>query len=273
LDHLDVFGDYECHDPRDRIFSLLSLDDRCTYPPDYALTTAEVFLTFAQASVADGFGMQILAQASWQRLEGRVSPELQLPSWVPDWRRPVRDPRVLNPDSLRFSEQWKEELILTECSAELHQAMYKLNDSDWGDTPDSSISISDDGRSLDVSTHIIGVVESVRLDTKAPLTGTRFGDLGTSEFDLRTESCSDGGSRPEDSKALRIMGTDYLTGYHPGCIQCGDTVCRVKDSGFCVALRQHPDLLGTWQLRCWCLIYPSHLDNKSTSPPVTLSIV
>ena len=114
LDHLDLFDEYECHDDRDRIFSLLSLDERNSFLPDCNLTTPELFIKFAQYSVTDGGGLQILAQASWQSLEARAQSGLQTPSWVPDWRQSVRDPRAVDNDALRFSTRWKEELILDE---------------------------------------------------------------------------------------------------------------------------------------------------------------
>jgi len=69
-------------DPRDRIYALLGLaSDAQEFPrPDYTLSVAEVYQSFASAFVAKGLGPQMLALAS------RVPSDRSYPSWIPDWQ-------------------------------------------------------------------------------------------------------------------------------------------------------------------------------------------
>ncbi|KAJ8132312.1 hypothetical protein O1611_g1317 [Lasiodiplodia mahajangana] len=82
--------DFNCTDPRDHVYSLLSLGAiGPTILPDYSASVSEVFRRFAIAMLVEGQSLKVLSLApdrvgaagpDTKRLEG-------LPSWVPDLRR------------------------------------------------------------------------------------------------------------------------------------------------------------------------------------------
>ncbi|KAI0871315.1 heterokaryon incompatibility protein-domain-containing protein [Hypoxylon argillaceum] len=86
--------DFSCHDPRDHVYSLLSLGDAgSVFLPDYSASVFEVFQRFAIAMLVEGRSLKLLSLApdrvgpyysGPQRLEG-------LPSWVPDLRLMITD--------------------------------------------------------------------------------------------------------------------------------------------------------------------------------------
>jgi hypothetical protein len=81
LDLLQRCRRFHATDPRDRIYALLGLcADAAGAPrPDYAMTTAEVYLQYARYFVARGQGPKLREQ------EGRQRSSMDIPSWVPDW--------------------------------------------------------------------------------------------------------------------------------------------------------------------------------------------
>ncbi|KAI0460291.1 heterokaryon incompatibility protein-domain-containing protein [Xylaria acuta] len=89
LDGVFVSMDFDCTDPRDNVYSLLSLGViEPTVLPDYTASASEVFRRFAIAMLVQGQNLKLLSLAAdysdfvhpeAKRLEG-------LPSWVPDLR-------------------------------------------------------------------------------------------------------------------------------------------------------------------------------------------
>ncbi|KAK5131952.1 hypothetical protein LTR08_000464 [Meristemomyces frigidus] len=270
LDHLDLFDEHDCQDPRDRIFSLLSLDERNSFLPDYALTTPEVFTAFAQHSVMEGSGVHVLAQASWQPYTGRIASDLA--TWIPDWRRSVRDSRMLKQDvvTLGFSTEWKEELVLTEKTImkDLCTGQQIPYDPITETVPQAQppVRLSECKAKLIVRAHIVGTVVSWSRPFKVPATASRFGLLNVGKFVVRsdhplgrrlafvTSEFADTTTRPDG----------YLyEGYHSGDIECGDTVCCVSGSGLTVALRPRKDHTGEWQLVRWCAVPGFEVEDES----------
>lgn len=267
LDHLDVFDQHDCHDPRDKIFSLLSLDERASYLPDYALGVSEVFLSFAQHSTEeDGAGLQVLAQASWQSLEARTSSDLGLPSWVPDWRSSVRDPRMLDSHvhstgSHRFSTQWKEELVLVENASTHNRAHDGPNT--WNLPHEiatyntASVQLFASKRKLVVNAYTIGIVKLAKPTTNLPETQGRFENLNVGHLKVQSSVPLQSSVSQDESLVARmgISAGQTYTGYHGGSIKPGDTVCLVKDSTLMIALRPGTDQDGEWQLVRWCVVH------------------
>lgn len=89
LDGLVCTMDFHCTDPRDHVYSLLSMvANGPTVQPDYEAPTPHVFRRFSTAMLVEGRSLKLLSLApdrsifstpDTQRLEG-------LPSWVPDLR-------------------------------------------------------------------------------------------------------------------------------------------------------------------------------------------
>ncbi len=82
------FAGFECKDPRDYIFALLSLINRghrVEYEPDYTKDTLQVYTDFAKHCLQHSGTLGALHLAGMKSL----SPDqlaTDLPSWVPDWR-------------------------------------------------------------------------------------------------------------------------------------------------------------------------------------------
>ncbi|KAK4545619.1 hypothetical protein LTR36_002572 [Oleoguttula mirabilis] len=272
LDHLDIFGDYECHDPRDRIFSLLSLDERNSFRPNYALTTREAFTGFAQHSVMEGFGAQIIAH---------VGSHTAMPTWVPDWRLVVRDPSMLDMDlsSLSFSTQWKEALVLNETKdmSEHGERQPSAQNVLQGEAPleQQAVRLSECRAKLIVDAFVIGIVESLSPPFKLPATASRFGELDLGEMIVRSE-------RPpaRDSESLdgRLEATttepsgNLYKGHHCGSVEPGDTVCRIKGSGLIIALRPASDQVDVWHLIRWCDVKEIYVADESAVAPVRFCV-
>ncbi|KAI1438841.1 heterokaryon incompatibility protein-domain-containing protein [Xylaria sp. CBS 124048] len=89
VDAIAITISFECTDPRDHVYSLLSLGTvGPTIHPDYTASASEVFLRFAISMIVEGQSLKYLGMAPekfgrsrWdiERLEG-------LPSWAPDLR-------------------------------------------------------------------------------------------------------------------------------------------------------------------------------------------
>jgi hypothetical protein len=83
----------ECSDPRDRIFGLYGLC--CTIPqplPDYTLTASEVYRRFTVDAIRSTQALTIL-----DKIENSGSPEIDVPSWVPDWTVRLETPKFAFP--------------------------------------------------------------------------------------------------------------------------------------------------------------------------------
>ncbi|KAI1746695.1 heterokaryon incompatibility protein-domain-containing protein [Xylaria castorea] len=97
LDGVLVSIDFNCTDPRDHVYSLLSLGGiGPSILPDYNASTSDVFRRFAIATLVQGQNLKLLSLAAddsnlihqdIKRLEG-------LPSWVPDLRLKRADKMV-----------------------------------------------------------------------------------------------------------------------------------------------------------------------------------
>ena len=70
-------------DPRDQLYALLGLASDAEHlpSPDYQVSVANVYQSFASAFISQGHGPDILALAS------RRTSDRRYPSWVPDWEQ------------------------------------------------------------------------------------------------------------------------------------------------------------------------------------------
>ncbi|VUC22235.1 unnamed protein product [Clonostachys rosea] len=89
LDGVVVTQLFECTDPRDHIYSLLSLiSTGPTIQPDYEATLSDVFHRFAKAMLVEGQSLKVLGLAPNKHVFHKPDPKPTegLPSWVPDLR-------------------------------------------------------------------------------------------------------------------------------------------------------------------------------------------
>ncbi|KAI0467724.1 heterokaryon incompatibility protein-domain-containing protein [Xylaria cf. heliscus] len=89
LDGVFVSIDFNCTDPRDHVYSLLSLGGiGPTILPDYNASANEVFRRFAIAMLVQGQNLKLLSLAAdYSDLVGLEAERLEgLPSWAPDLR-------------------------------------------------------------------------------------------------------------------------------------------------------------------------------------------
>ncbi|PPJ56525.1 hypothetical protein CBER1_03888 [Cercospora berteroae] len=87
MEVLKLFNHLGCSDPRDRIFALVSLCSGQTV--DYNRSCEGVYLDFAAEVAMDETPHkweQLLWLAAYQASSPLRKPEIELPSWVPDWR-------------------------------------------------------------------------------------------------------------------------------------------------------------------------------------------
>lgn len=90
VDTLRKFRGSQCSDARDKIYSLLELVERGTFPaPDYERSISEVYQQVVQASTAFG-SLEVLTHHN----QGIETSKLKLPSWCPDWTV-MRGKRIL----------------------------------------------------------------------------------------------------------------------------------------------------------------------------------
>ena len=78
---LDAFGDHECSDDRDRVYSLLAtgcFED--AVQPDYSLSASRVYQHFALATI------YLLGSLDVLHFVRYTENQQDIPSWVPDWR-------------------------------------------------------------------------------------------------------------------------------------------------------------------------------------------
>lgn len=84
----------KCADPRDRVFAVLSMcrEDEMggNIKVDYSKTVEQVYRDFTLKQIMHMHSLEILSSCALNS-EGGLG---QLPSWVPDWRRPVLPKRL-----------------------------------------------------------------------------------------------------------------------------------------------------------------------------------
>jgi hypothetical protein len=82
---LSVSYQFEASDPRDKIYSVLSLadiNDFSLYVPRYDMLVCDTYTLFTLATIKDTNNLSMLTTIC------RESPDPELPSWVSDWREP-----------------------------------------------------------------------------------------------------------------------------------------------------------------------------------------
>lgn len=99
LDLMEKFQDFDCKDPRDRMYALFELpghsSDGLSISPDYTKSVEQVYTDLALECLSNDFGIVVLkvlhyagAFRSWETSpSSSTTPNssLSLPSWVPDW--------------------------------------------------------------------------------------------------------------------------------------------------------------------------------------------
>ena len=80
---LQMCGEYSCSDPRDRLYSMISMDKSCKIRADYTLSLTQTYTMFARQQIEAGDANLVLYNARPERKESSM---LKLPSWVPDLR-------------------------------------------------------------------------------------------------------------------------------------------------------------------------------------------
>ncbi|GME29275.1 heterokaryon incompatibility protein-domain-containing protein [Neofusicoccum parvum] len=84
-----------CSDERDRIYAVLGQlreTDQIGIIPDYTKTVSEVYVDATQKHIRHFNNLSILCQCELR--QSRTKPALSLPSWVPDWSRPMHSSSV-----------------------------------------------------------------------------------------------------------------------------------------------------------------------------------
>lgn len=93
----------ESSDPRDRIFALLGLasdQEHLEIYPDYTLTCQEVYVQAVAALLRQGH-LSLLSHIQYPKTQNH------LPSWVPDWSRPVSDPlQIVEDDHISLTPKF-----------------------------------------------------------------------------------------------------------------------------------------------------------------------
>jgi hypothetical protein len=78
---------FRCTDPRDHLYSLLSVTPNCNgLEADYTLSVQEVCMRFAVATLITNQNLKLLSLAPYTTVleAGKKPDRLPLPSWVPD---------------------------------------------------------------------------------------------------------------------------------------------------------------------------------------------
>ncbi|GKZ38457.1 hypothetical protein AbraIFM66950_010681 [Aspergillus brasiliensis] len=70
---------YECSDPRDKVFAVLSLVSQSELNPDYTVSVESIYTGLAAFLIKSCSEMNVLD------LAGLMKKKLDIPSWVPDW--------------------------------------------------------------------------------------------------------------------------------------------------------------------------------------------
>ena len=94
LNSLHIYSAARCHEPRDIVYSLLSIGKfepgaGANFGVNYSTTPKAVYKTLAKQYISCGRALEVVLLASCR---GSRSGEkkAELPSWVPNWRLPVR---------------------------------------------------------------------------------------------------------------------------------------------------------------------------------------
>ena len=94
LEAMQQTGRCKCLDPRDRVYAILSLLDEPNkaigIEPDYSKAVSQVYLDVALLHIAQYKRINIL------NFSGLKAKSSGMPTWVPDWRVPIWNPRNWN---------------------------------------------------------------------------------------------------------------------------------------------------------------------------------
>jgi hypothetical protein len=133
---------HEATDPRDLIFSLLSLSHVDRGRPlnaDYTMPVADVFTHLAMNAIQEDGDLSLLAECE------RKGADTTLPSWVPDWRCPP----ITNSLNALVPSAWRE---------------YRVNEGREGDASLDKIAFPDQKTLRLTATHIDTIMESHSLE-------------------------------------------------------------------------------------------------------------
>ena len=94
LNSLHIYSAARCHEPRDIVYSLLSIGKfepgaGANFGANYSTTPKAVYKTLAKHYISCGRALEVVLLASCRRSRSGEK-KAELPSWVPDWRLPVR---------------------------------------------------------------------------------------------------------------------------------------------------------------------------------------
>lgn len=93
---MNCTAESEATDPRDKIYSVLVLandvDRNMVGRPAYHLPVGDVFLNFVRSFIETHKSLDVIcfAQVYRQLDSSNLGTESELPSWVPDWQRPIK---------------------------------------------------------------------------------------------------------------------------------------------------------------------------------------
>jgi len=124
-DHLRIViaaGRLDATDPRDKLYGLCGVTSR-QLNCDYALTTREVYASYARVQIKDGLGNVIIGYSGVGALDDHER-TCDLPSWVPDWNsilKPLPNNK-LRVGNFWSQDPWKISFRFSEC--------FRLKDND-----------------------------------------------------------------------------------------------------------------------------------------------
>lgn len=99
LENLWLCDKAECEDPRDCIFSLLSISrDANEHLVDYSSDSITVFTTTAERMILSKKTNNLFALLIWASTQPDRTEHNSLPSWVPDWGKSLRGKAPLEHD-------------------------------------------------------------------------------------------------------------------------------------------------------------------------------
>ena len=118
LDIIDLFKSHQhkmCKDERDHVFALLGILTEgakhagwnLTIQPDYQATVPKVYTAMASDILRTTPNLDMLCLLRWSD-----RPEIGLPSWVPDWRSPIKNHVVTEQQSVGLAHSGNGEIVI-----------------------------------------------------------------------------------------------------------------------------------------------------------------